>query len=345
MVLGPSPFSRGELPGMAIREVWTVSRFLLPRRKVTRRMCPQRRLRAEALEDRMLLAPVAALPFSVVLLDQPSTSGLPPDPCIQFSPQPLVSAATSNTAIHWQGHFSERLQDSPSATASVAAPSAWLVDVAYNLSQRPSPTPVPLVIVKGGYNFYVSGTARETLTPLDAAGNPIASAQIWVSNDKIQSQVIASPGPQMNPLAGNFVFSTDTTVNQTMMPVVAAATASTATQSWIASTTTHTTGTISEAPSLASGSLSLNEQISQKLRAVDPASRARGIVWTIDATFDGGGTFQETVPPTARAATAPSGTLALTGVLSGSISPPPWSTMPVRVLGSQVKANVAFSPK
>ena len=209
MVLGPSPFSRGELPGMAIREVWTVSRFLLPRRKVTRRMCPQRRLRAEALEDRMLLAPVAALPFSVVLLDQPSTSGLPPDPCIQFSPQPLVSAATSNTAIHWQGHFSERLQDSPSATASVAAPSAWLVDVAYNLSQRPSPTPVPLVIVKGGYNFYVSGTARETLTPLDAAGNPIASAQIWVSNDKIQSQVIVlagsadeSPGGQLCLLDG-----------------------------------------------------------------------------------------------------------------------------------------------
>jgi hypothetical protein len=292
----------------------------------------------------MLLAPVAALPFSVALLDQPSTSGLPPDPCIQFSPQPLLSAATSNAAIHWQGHFSERLQDSPSGTTSVAAPSAWLVDVVYNLSQQPSPTPVPMVIVKGGYNFYVSGTARETLTPLDASGHPIASAQIWVSNDKIQSQVIASPGPQMNPLAGNYVFSTDTTVNQTMTPVAAAATARTAAQSWTASTTTRTTGTMTEAPSLTSGTLSLNEQISQKLWAVAPTSHAPGIVWTINATFDGGGTFQETLPPTARKAAAPSGTLALTGTLSGTISPPSWSTMPVRMLNSQVKANVAFSP-
>ncbi|MGA2256326.1 MAG: hypothetical protein ABSG53_16880, partial [Thermoguttaceae bacterium] len=208
-----------------------MSSFLFPWRKPKRQSCRHRRLRAEALERRTMLTSVAALPFSIVLLDHSSNSTEPPDPCIQFSPQPLVSAATSNTPIHWQGHFSERLQDSSPTPAS--APAAWLVDVVYNLKQGLSPTPVPPIIVKGGYNFYVSGTAVETLIPLSASGNPIAAAQVWVSKDSIQSEVMVFPSIAMNPVANSFMFSTDTTIKQVMSPLAAAATT---TQSWIANT-------------------------------------------------------------------------------------------------------------
>ena len=300
-------------------------------RKPTRQLRRHRRLRAETLESRTMLSSVAALPLSIVLLDQPASSALPPDPCIQFSPQPLVTAATIGTPIHWQGSFTERLQDSSPTAAS--APTAWLVDVVYNLNEKPSPIPVPLVIVKGGYDFYLSGTATETLTPLGPSGNPIASAQSWVSKDSIQSQVIVLPSPLMNPVANSFTFSTDTTTTQTMTRLAA----TTAIPSWIANTTTLATGGITE-PSLESGTFSLNEQINQTL---SPFSAPILIPdWTISAKFVGSGTFQKTLPPTGT--TLPSDTLAFTGALTGTITLPSGSL--TQLLNSQVKASVVYSP-
>jgi len=311
-----------------------MSSFLFRRRKPKQQFRGHRRLRAEALERRTMLTSVTALPFSIVLLDQSSNSFVPPDPCIQFSPQPLVSAAMSKMAIHWQGQFSERLQDS--SPAVTFEPKAWLVDVVYNLNQGLSPTPVPPIIVKGGYNFFVSGTATETLTPLNASGNPIASAQVWVSKDSIQSEVMVFPSNAMNPVANNFMFSTDTTIRQAMSPLAAATT----TQNWIANTTTDTTGTIIEAPSFLSGTLSLTEQINQILSQA--SATALGPTWTINAKFVGGGTYQETLPPIVI--TVPSGTLALTGALTGTVSPPKGSLLPTQLIDSQVKASVMFSP-
>ena len=79
----------------------------------------RRPLRAEPLEDRRMLTAIAApLPCSVVLLNPTVTNVLPPDPSIQFSPQPLVSAAASGAVVHWQGHFSESVVESPSAAVS-----------------------------------------------------------------------------------------------------------------------------------------------------------------------------------------------------------------------------------
>jgi len=308
-----------------------MSSFLFRRRKPKQQSRGHRRLRAEALERRTMLTSVTALPFSIVLLDRTS-SGLPPDPCIQFSPQPLVAAATSKMPIQWKGHFSERLQDSSPTSAS--APTAWLLDVVYNLNQGLSPTPVPPIIVKGGYNFFVSGTATETLIPLTATGQPIAAAQVWVSKDSIQSEVMVFPSISMNPVANSFMFSTDTTIRQTMTQLGAATT----TQSWIANTTTDTTGTIIEAPSFLSGTLSLTEQINQTLSQAD--ATALSPTWTINAKFVGGGSYQETLPPIA----VPSGALALTGALTGTVSPPKESLLPTQLINSQVKASVMFSP-
>jgi hypothetical protein len=296
-------------------------------------------LRGEALEGRTLLASVAPLPFSVALLGNASLG--PPDPCIQFNPQPLVSAAATNAAIQWKGQFSEKLQESsPSTAVSTAAPAAWLVDVIYNLNQQPSPLPVPMFIVKGSYNFYVSGTAKETLTPLNASGSPLASAQAWVSNDSIQSQVTVLPTIQASPVANTYTFSTDTTIQQTLTLLAAAAAAPTTAQSWIANTTTLATGTITEAPSLTSGTLSLNEQIHQTLSPL--SAKVVGPAWTISAQFAGGGTFQEALPATAAA--LPSGTLALTGVLTGTVSPPKGSLLPTQSLNSRITVCVLFSP-
>ncbi len=306
-------------------------------RKLTRPTRRHRSLRAEALEGRMLLTSITALPFSVVLLDQTS-SGLPPDPCIQFTPQPPIAAATSNTPVQWKGHFSERLRDSSPTTA--AAPTAWMVDVVYSLKQGPSPYPVPLFIVKGGYNFYVSGTATETLIPLSASGSPIASAQAWVSKDNIQSQVMVLPSMGMNPVANTFTFTTNTTIRQTMTPLVPAATAPTTLPSWSADTTTHTTGSITEAPSYTSGTYSLNEQINQTLSPV--SATVLSPAWTISAQFAGSGTFQEALPP--KASTAASDMLTLNGALTGTLSPPKGSLLPTQMLNSQVQATVAFWP-
>jgi len=308
-----------------------MSSFLFRRRKPKQQFRGHRRLRAEALERRTMLTSVAALPFSIVLLDRTS-SDLPPDPCIQFSPQPLVAAATSKMPIQWKGHFSERLQDSsPTVTFE---PTAWLVDVVYNLNQEPSPTPLP-PIRYGGYSFFVSGTAIETLTPLSPSGNPIATAQVWVSKDSIQSEVMVFPSNAMNPVANNFTFTTDTTIRQAMSPLAAAATT---TRGWIANTTTDTTGTIIEAPSFLSGTISLTEQIDQTLSQAN--TTALSPTWTINAKFVGGGNFQETLPPIA----VPSGTLELTGALTGTVSPPKGSLLPTQLIDSQVKASVFFSP-
>ena len=160
-----------------------------------------------------------------VLLGHPSNA-TPPDPSIQFNPQPMLSqllsgsGSATNAPVHWNGHFTEQLKE-PTSGTSVVAPNAWLVDVVYNLNEQPSPTPAPVVVVKGGYDFNVGGTARETLTPVDASGHPIASAQIWVSNDSIFAHMVVLPSSQANPVANNFKFTTDTVVHQTLTPLAA----------------------------------------------------------------------------------------------------------------------------
>jgi len=297
----------------------------------------------------MMLASVAALPFSVALLNQPSSSVLPPDPVINL--QPIVSAATTGAPIQWQGHFSERLQESPLASGSSAAPAAWLVDVVYALNEQPVASPAATVIAKGGpvvsspsNTFAVTGTARETLTALNAAGNPVASGQVWVSNDTISSRIVVSPSAQMNPVANNFTFTTDTSIKQVMTPLVvtplvAMAGAATTLPSWIANTTTHTTGTITEAASLASGTLSFQEQINQTLSPLTSNTAIVAGGWTINAELDGGGTFQNAPTTTGASSNA---TLAIAGTLTGTLSPP--GSGPTQLLSSKVTANVVFLP-
>jgi hypothetical protein len=292
----------------------------------------------------MMLASVAALPFSVALLNQPSSSALPPDPVISL--QPIVSAATTGAPIQWQGHFSERLQESPLASGSSAAPAAWLVDVVYSLNEQPVASPAATVIAKGGpvvsspsNTFAVTGTARETLTPLSAAGNPVASGQVWVSNDTISSRIVVSPSTQTNPAANNFTFTTDTSIKQMMTPLVAMAGAATTLPSWIANTTTHTTGTITEAASLASGTLSFQEQINQTLSPLTSNTAIVAGGWTINAELDGGGTFQNAPTTTGASSNA---TLAIAGTLTGTLSPP--GSGPTQLLSSKVTANVVFLP-
>jgi hypothetical protein len=309
----------------------------------------------------LVLSSVAALPVSVVLLGQPSNNVSPPeppDPCIQFNPQPILSQLASsatgnpaNTPVHWNGHFTEQLRE-PTADTSVAAPNAWLVDVVYSLNEQPSPTPVPLVVVKGGYNFTIGGTARETLTPVDASGHPIASAQVWVSNDNILSHMVVLPSSQANPVANNFVFTTDTTITQTLTPLAATVVTTLTPQSWIATMTTHATGTILEefvssaasATDQITGSISLQDQIKATLSPVVPAGSTIPVTrpWQISAEFDGSGTFSEPLLPTATTAIVmwPSGTLGLTGSLSETITPP-GSTV-TTLLHNFVSANVLF---
>ncbi len=201
-------------------------------------------------------------------------------------------------------------------------------NVVYNLNREPSPTLVPMYIVKGGHNFHVGGTATETLTPLDASGNPISSATVWVSNDSIQCQVIASPTAAVN----SYRFSTDTTISQSLSPATAT------TPSWSGTTSTYATGSVGS--TLTAGTLSLNEQITQTLAAVGNAAVV-GPAWTINATFGGSGTFQET-QPTTTADMMPSGSLVVSGTLTGSVLPPNGSLLPTQKLSSQVSAAVEF---
>jgi hypothetical protein len=184
----------------------------------------------------------------------------------------------------------------------------------------------------------IAGTAHETLTPIGASGG-----QAWVSDDTISSHITVSQSIAASPVANSFTFVTDTAIRQSMTPLFAVpvtAPAATAVQTWIANTTTVATGTVTESPSLTSGTLSINEQINQTLAPMAPSSALLGPVWTICASFVGGGTFQETPPVTA--AGQPSGTLAISGSLTGTVSPPSNSMLPTRLIDSQVTATVEF---
>jgi hypothetical protein len=296
-------------------------------------------LRVEALEGRMMLAPVAALPFSVALLGQ--QAGFPPDPCIQFNPQPALSAALTATAFKWHGGFTEKLQETPAATGSTTTSTTWRVDVTYNLNVQPKPVPLPMIIVVGGHGawecvYSLSGTARETLTPLDTSGNPVAGAQVWVSTDTISGhgQVTYVQTPAANPVASNnFTFSTQTTIKQTM-----ALSGATAAVVWTANTTTTTAGTIVQMPSQTT--ISFKEQIGQAFSA--GATATAGPAWTVSAELDG----TETLPPAATVSppAAPSGSWGVSATLSGTLSPPSGSLAPVRDLGAQVTAIVIPNP-
>ncbi len=325
-----------------------MSSFLgnLRRQKSTPRSCRHRRLRAEALENRLVLAPVAALPVSVVLLGSPASSATPPDPCIQLNPQPMLSAslqsAASGMSLSWQGHFTEQLRE-PSATAatSVASPAAWLVDVVYSLNELP--------VATAGAMFEMSGSAREILTPLDASGNALATAKSWVSTDKIDSRFTVLGNLQLP--SSTFKFTTDTSINQVLTPL--ATTAVTTLQSWNSTIISHAMGMLTETfvpaadPTVSpqiKGNISLDDQINATLSPATPPGSLMPVSapWRIGADFKGSGTFDETLSPTATTAVVagPSGTLGLTGSLSETITPPGSSV--TTTLNSLVLANVSF---
>ncbi len=301
----------------------------------------RRPLRAEPLEDRRMLTAIAApLPCSVVLLNPTVTNVLPPDPSIQFSPQPLVSAAASGAVVHWQGHFSESVVESPSAAVSPAAPAAWLVDAVYSLNGQP----VPSAAGTPSATLKLSGTATETLIPLTAAGTPLASGQIWVSSENITSSIVVSPSIQANPVANSFAFTTDTTINQKLSPLAATAGATTTLPSWIANTVTHATGMVT-APLLGAGTLSFQETIQQTLVSASASDTTVG--WTIDAQFDAAGSYKEgLLPPVAATSVlaGPSGSLSLTGTLTETVSPPPGMGILTQTFSDKVTANVTFLP-
>jgi hypothetical protein len=315
--------------------------FSLRRKKRAQDFGRRRVLRAEALEDRRLLTAISPLPCSVVLLNQMAGNALPPDPCIQFSPQPIVAAAASNAVVHWQGRFSESVVESPTAAASSTVPAAWLVNTVYNLNGQPATTPTSTGTPGTTYN--VTGTATETLTPLNAAGNIVATSQIWVSNEAISSVIVVSPSSQANPVANSFAFTTDTTINQKLAPL---ATTAGATNSpvWIANTVTDTTGIVT-APLLSAGTLSFQEKIHQTLVSASALDTTVG--WTVDAEFDAAGSYRAglVVPVAATNALAgPVGSLSLTGTLTGSVSPPAGMGMPTQLFSDKVTANVTFVP-
>jgi hypothetical protein len=313
------------------------------RRKPVSQLPRHRRLRAEALEDRTMLSAVGVLPFSVVMVGRPSNAGLPPATVIQFNPQNIGSAALSSTAIQWQGHFTEKLQSTPAAATTTVGLSAWQVDVVYSLNGKllpPSNTTSGTGALR--YAFDIRGTARETLTPLNAAGVPVVSTH-WVCNDTIFSHIVVSPSSQTNAVANGFSFTTDTTIRQILAPIAAVAIAPTAVPSWIANTVTHATGSVVAPTSASLGSISLQEQIKQTLSPISATSSFAAAVWTVSAEFDATGTFLPPAP-TATANAVASGRLSLVGELTGTISPPPGSTLPTQLFDNQITANVVFTP-
>ena len=311
---------------------------IFPRRKKRAgQLHQQRQLRAEALESRALLSAVAPLPCSVVLPGQ-SSNAEPPDPCIQFSPQPMVTAAVGNAAVHWQGHFTERLVESPLGPTASAAPAAWLVNVVFNLNGQPVPA-----AAASTWAYDLSGTARETLTPLSAAGTQIASGQIWVSNEQISEHIVVLPGVQASPVANSFSFTTDTNVTQTLTLLAATAVAPTTSPVWIGNTTSDTTGLVTS-PLSNAGMLSFRQQITQTLAPVS-ATVSASLPWTVSAEFDAAGSFKELSPIAASTtASVPSGNLSLTGTLTGSISPPAGLGIPTQLVNNTVSASVTFGP-
>ena len=193
----------------------------------------------------------------------------------------------------------------------------------------------------------MQGTAREILTPLNASGTPISTAQTWVSTDQIDCRFSVS-GNTLLPSA-TFKFTTDTAINQLLTPVAAATAISP--RSWTSTITSHATGTITETVASASpqagqikGSISLDDQINATLSPVTPVGSAIPVSapWQISADFKGAGNFDETLSPTATTAlvAGPSGILGLTGSLSETITPPGSSV--TTSLNSLVLANVSF---
>jgi hypothetical protein len=213
------------------------------------------------------------------------------------------------------------------------------VDVVYSLKELPVTTP--------GAMIDMQGTAREILTPVDVAGNPVSTAQTWVSTDKIDSRFTVA-GNALLPTT-TFAFTSDTAINQLLTPV--AATAAISLQSWTSTIMSHATGTITETIASASpqagqikGSISLDDQINASLSPVTPVGSLMPTPapWQIGADFKGTGNFSESLAPTATTvmAAGPSGILGLTGSLSETITPPGSSV--TTTLNSLVLANVSF---
>ncbi len=229
---------------------------------------------------------------------------MPPDAVIQFSPQPLISLASGSAPLAWQGQFSEQLHDSPPPGATAGTPTAWLVSVVFNLKATPTQPPAlsPTVVAGIGpvtlsFAYAISGSATETLTPLDPSGNPIPNGQVWIGDNSIQSCGSFVPSIPLDPLnssASTFEFSTVTTNTQTMTPLATSRQAQAALPLWIATTTNHTTGTIVEAAALTSGTFSQTEQVSQKLLEVTTSPPAISGPWTVTAQFAAAGSFQVT---------------------------------------------------
>jgi hypothetical protein len=215
------------------------------------------------------------------------------------------------------------------------------VDVVYNLSQQPTAANA------AGAMIDMKGTAREVLTPLDASGNAISTAQSWVSTDKIDLRFTVA-GNALLP-STTFVFTTDTAINQLLTPV--AATAAISPQSWTSTITSHATGTITETLASASpqagqikGNISLQEHIDATLSPAIPSGSTIPVVapWQISADFKGAGNFDERLSPTATTAVVagPSGTLGLSGSLTEMVTPP--GTTLTLLLNSPVVASVSF---
>lgn len=309
-----------------------------------------RRLTMEPLEVRTVLAPVTALPFSLILTKPPFSSTEPPDPCIQFNPQPVVSAGLSNAPFTWQGRFSEILKE-PSGSA---APARWLVDVVYDLSGQPTAVAIPQFIIQGGqpawdYAYNLTGTVTETLTPADAAGHAVALAQAWSCTDTIASSHTFISRSMLPHVGNTFSFTTATTFTQVLQPAATAAPATTTPSlTWNGNTTVDTTGTIKESSSAASGSLSFKEKIGQNLT---PSSQPQivGLAWAIQAELDGSGTFRDTLSTASQDGTvsAPEGTMTINGRLKGTIVNPtvaPHKPLPSETFDTSVTAKITWSP-
>ena len=147
----------------------------------------------------------------------------------------------------------------------------------------------------------------------------------------------------MNPVANNFAFTTDETVKQILTSAKTTTGSVTNLQSWSVNTTDHATGTLI-APKLVSGTIAVQEQIKQTLSPLSTVTTIVAAPWTIDAKFDGSGTFQLAPQPTAASTALPSGTLEIKGQLTGTISPPTGTALPTQLLDRELTANITFTP-
>jgi hypothetical protein len=269
--------------------------------------------------------------MAVVLLDPEPLH--PPEPCVQFDPQPVLSqivlpgaSETCDVLLHLQGQFAQRLSE--------------MTDPMYLLVNYQLDGPVHEMVVPPDASgapgsltalYNLTGKMTEALY-MQGALTPSWTIQASIGFDGSLSGVVHPPQPVL-PGSPTLSQEIDATFGLTTM-LSQTETQRDGGQAWMVQATVMTKGSFSEIchpPNPCTESFSVHDQIQASVAALMPVGTAPGPATLIDAAFAAGVTLVNgfvpwPTPPPQPEPVAIAGNYQFAGPLQEMITPPVTST-------------------